>query len=434
MISAILFISFFIFLILGVPIGICLGLSSVCAILYSGTSLTIVATNMYSGISKFLLLAIPFFVLSGNIMAKAGISKRLIKFVDTCVGHKKGGIAIVCVIVACFFGAISGSGPATTAAVGSMCIPFMVEMGYEKRWSAGLIAVAGGLGVIIPPSIPFVLYSLATGVSTGDLFLAGVIPGILIGLFMMAYAVIFCITKGEDKQRIRAKMSELRGNGFLKLFADSFFALLCPIIVLGGIYSGIFTATEAAVVASVYGIVIGLFVHRELKLEKLWAIFRDNAAFIAGTMFVMAPSKATGQVFAYLNITKIIANFMFSISTNPYIVLCMIFVIMFIVGMFVQTTPAIVILAPTLLAVVSQVGIDPIHFGIIMTLALAIAFVTPPVALNLFVGSSMTGLSIDKIVKAFMPFLIGLIVAFFIVSFVPAISLGVLGDWSLTFG
>lgn len=174
--------------------------------------------------------------------------------------------------------------------------------------------------------------------------------------------------------------------------------------------------------------------HRELKLEKLWAIFRDNAAFIAGTMFVMAPSKATGQVFAYLNITKIIANFMFSISTNPYIVLCMIFVIMFIVGMFVQTTPAIVILAPTLLAVVSQVGIDPIHFGIIMTLALAIAFVTPPVALNLFVGSSMTGLSIDKIVRAFMPFLIGLIVAFFIVSFVPAISLGVLGDWSLTFG
>ena len=172
----------------------------------------------------------------------------------------------------------------------------------------------------------------------------------------------------------------------------------------------------------------------KLKLEKLWAIFRDNAAFIAGTMFVMAPSKATGQVFAYLNITKIIANFMFSISTNPYIVLCMIFVIMFIVGMFVQTTPAIVILAPTLLAVVSQVGIDPIHFGIIMTLALAIAFVTPPVALNLFVGSSMTGLSIDKIVRAFMPFLIGLIVAFFIVSFVPAISLGVLGDWSLTFG
>ena len=167
-------------------------------------------------------------------------------FFSYFVGNIPGGVPCAAILTCLFYGAISGSGPATTAAVGSMCIPFMVEMGYEKRWSAGLIAVAGGLGVIIPPSIPFVLYSLATGVSTGDLFLAGVIPGILIGLFMMAYAVIFCITKGEDKQRIRAKMSELRGNGFLKLFADSFFALLCPIIVLGGIYSGLVPPTEAA--------------------------------------------------------------------------------------------------------------------------------------------------------------------------------------------
>ena len=203
--------------------------------------------------------------------------------------------------------------------------------------------------------------------------------------------------------------------------------MIMPVIILGGIYGGFFTATEAAVVAAVYGIIVGLFFHRELKLSALWTIFRDNAAFIAGTMFVMAPAKATGSVFAYLDITGIISEFLFSISSNYYVVLFMIFIILFIVGMFVQTTPAIVILAPTLLAVVSQVGVDPIHFGIIMTLALAIAFVTPPVALNLFVGSSMTGISIDKITKAATPFLVGLIIAFFIVAYCPPISLLVLG-------
>ena len=222
--------------------------------------------------------------------------------------------------------------------------------------------------------------------------------------------------KGDNKFNLKAMG---------KSFWDAKWALVMPVIILGGIYGGYFTATEAAVVAAVYGIIIGLFVYKELKFPKLWEIFRDNTAFIAGTMFVMAPAKATGQVFAYLNITKIISDFLFSISTNYYVILFLIFIILFIVGMFVQTTPAIVILAPTLLAVVQQVGVDPIHFGIIMTLALA--FAPPPVALNLFVGSSMTGISIDKITKAALPFLIGLIVAFFVVAFCPPISLAILG-------
>ena len=390
--------------------------------------------SMVSGLNNFPLLAIPLFIIAGVIMAKGQISERLFNVFSYFVGNRTAGLPCAVTITCLFYGAISGSGPATTAAVGSMCIPLLTSVGYDLTFATALVAVSGSLGIIIPPSIPYIMYCNASGASISELFQAGFLPGVLIALCLMVYSYIYCKIHGEDKDKLNAKCMELRAKGLGTVLKEGFWALMSPVIILGGIYSGIFTATEAAVVASVYGIVIGLFVHRELKLEKLWAIFRDNAAFIAGTMFVMAPSKATGQVFAYLNITKIIANFMFSISTNPYIVLCMIFVIMFIVGMFVQTTPAIVILAPTLLAVVSQVGIDPIHFGIIMTLALAIAFVTPPVALNLFVGSSMTGLSIDKIVRAFMPFLIGLIVAFFIVSFVPAISLGVLGDWSLTFG
>ena len=412
MATGIMFLVMFGLMFLGVPIAVSIYIAMLILIgMNPVTTTNFIAQTLYGGVASFTNLALPFFMICGTIMETGGLSKRLVRFANSLVGGITGSLGMVTVIACMFFGAVSGSAPATVAAIGSIMIPMMVSNGYNKYYS-----------------YPMVLYGVTCNVSVGKLFIAGLGPAFVVGGLLMLINYVMCKRwgiKGDTKLELKNIASS---------FWDAKWALIMPVIILGGIYSGIFTATEAAVVASVYGIVIGLFVHRELKLEKLWAIFRDNAAFIAGTMFVMAPSKATGQVFAYLNITKIIANFMFSISTNPYIVLCMIFVIMFIVGMFVQTTPAIVILAPTLLAVVSQVGIDPIHFGIIMTLALAIAFVTPPVALNLFVGSSMTGLSIDKIVRAFMPFLIGLIVAFFIVSFVPAISLGVLGDWSLTFG
>lgn len=367
-------------------------------------------------------------MICGTIMETGGLSKRLVKFANSLVGCITGSLGMVTVIACMFFGAVSGSAPATVAAIGSIMIPMMVSNGYNKYYATGLTCCAGGLGVIVPPSYPMVLYGVTCNVSVGELFIAGLGPALVVGGILMVINYVMCKRwgiKGDTKFDLK---------NVAVSFWEAKWALVMPVIILGGIYSGVFTATEAAVIASVYGIIVGLFIHRELRLEPLWRIFRDNAAFIAGTMFVMAPSKATGQIFAYLNITQIISDFMFGISSNTYVVLFMIFIIMFIVGMFVQTTPAIVILAPTLLAVVQQVGVDPIHFGIIMTLALAIAFVTPPVALNLFVGSSMTGLSIDRIVKAFMPFLIGLIIAFFVVAFVPAISLGILGDWSLTFG
>ena len=429
--GVILFLIFAVCVLIGVPISMSLGIGSLAAVALGnlGVSPAVIAQRVFGGLQSTSIMAIAFFILAGNLMAGGGISRRIVNFANCLIGNIRGGMSVALVIACAFFAALSGSAPATVVAIGSMLYADMVKQGYPEDRTAGLLVIAGGLGPVIPPSIIMVLYCTLTGASVTNMFSQGMVIGILIMIVLILEALYYAHKEKWPKAETKHTAGEIG-----KIFLEAVPALMTPVIILGGIYSGIFTATEAAVVASVYGIVIGLFVHRELKLEKLWAIFRDNAAFIAGTMFVMAPSKATGQVFAYLNITKIIANFMFSISTNPYIVLCMIFVIMFIVGMFVQTTPAIVILAPTLLAVVSQVGIDPIHFGIIMTLALAIAFVTPPVALNLFVGSSMTGLSIDKIVRAFMPFLIGLIVAFFIVSFVPAISLGVLGDWSLTFG
>ena len=261
MISAILFISFFIFLILGVPIGICLGLSSVCAILYSGTSLTIVATNMYSGISKFLLLAIPFFVLSGNIMAKAGISKRLIKFVDTCVGHKKGGIAIVCVIVACFFGAISGSGPATVAALGAVLIPAMVEQGgFSAPFSTALMATSSSIAIVIPPSIAFVVYASITGTSIADMFMAGIVPGLLMGV-----ALVIVVMLEAKKHNIKPSREKASGKERWDAFKDAFWGFLMPVIILGGIYGGIFTPTEAAAVSVIYSLIIRIRCIRTLR-------------------------------------------------------------------------------------------------------------------------------------------------------------------------
>ena len=308
-----------------------------------------------------------------------------------------------------------------------MCIPFMVEMGYEKRWSAGLIAVAGGLGVIIPPSIPFVLYSLATGVSTGDLFLAGVIPGILIGVFMMAYAVIFCITKGEDKQRIRAKMSELRGNGFLKLFADSFFALLCPIIVLGGIYSGIVTPTEAACVSVFYALFVSLVVYRSITLKDLIPFLASSVKTYGGLAFVLAFATAFGRVLSLTRATKVIEDFIVGNFTTSWSVLSVLVILFLILGMVMDTGPAIVILAPILLPAVQALGVDSVHFGVILVCCLSIGLATPPFGLDLFVAGNLAEEPPMAVAKRAVPFIISFLLALALITYVEPVSLALLG-------
>lgn len=408
---AVLFLVMAVCLAIGVPIGVSLALSMFALLLVNPvTTTTFITQSMYSGVASFTMLALPFFVLAGSIMDTGGISKRIVAVANSLVGNITGGLGIV---------TISGSAPATVAAIGAIMIPQMIINGYDTPYATGLVAVAGSLGVVVPPSYPMVIYGVTNNVSIGALFMAGIGPALVVGGVLMIFNYFYCKKKGYkgtgEKFNIR-NVGHAIWNGKA--------ALLMPIIILGGIYSGFFTPTEAAVVSVVYGIIIGVFVYKELTLKKVVGMFRDNVAFIGGMMFTFAPAAALGSVFSYLGIQKAISAFFLGISTNPYIILMLVFLILTIAGMFVQTTPCVIILSPILLAVVQSVGIDPIHFGVIMTLALCIAFVTPPVASNMFVAMTMTGLSMNKIVKVSLPLILALFIALFICGFVPQISLG----------
>lgn len=423
MISAVLFISFFIFLILGIPIGICLGLSSVCAILYSGTSLTIVATNMYSGISKFLLLAIPFFVLSGNIMAKAGISKRLIRFVDTCVGHTKGGIAIVCVIVACFFGAISGSGPATVAALGMVLIPAMIERGgFSEPFATALMATSSSIAIVIPPSIAFVVYASITGVSIADMFTAGIIPGILMGVALVVVVMI-----EARRKNIQPTQGKASGKERWEAFKDAFWGFLMPIIILGGIYGSIFTPTEAAAVSVVYGLFVGLFIYKEIKLRDLWELMVDSAKTTGGIMLIVACASLFSFVCTKFGIAQAASDLLASVAHNQFVFLLIVNIIFLIAGCFIDANSAMYIFIPIMLPVCKALGYDVVAFGIVATVNLAIGQVTPPVGVNLFVAISVKlkngmQVTIQQISKAVMPMIGASVVVLLLITYIPGIS------------
>ena len=423
MISAVLFISFFIFLIMGVPIAICLGLSSVCAILYSGTSLTIVATNMYAGISKFLLLAIPFFVLSGNIMAKAGISKRLVKFVDTCVGHRRGGIAIVCVIVACFFGAISGSGPATVAALGAVLVPAMVERGgFSAPFSTALMATSSSIAIVIPPSIAFVVYASITGVSIADMFMAGIVPGILMGVALVIVVMVEARKKGIQPAQKKATAKE-RWDAF----KDAFWGFLMPIIILGGIYGGIFTPTEAAAVSVVYGLFVGMVIYKEVKIKDLFDLCVDSAKTTGGIMLIVACASLFSYVCTKFGIADAASQLLGSIAHNQFTFLLIVNVIFLIAGCFIDANSAMYIFIPVMLPVCKALGYDVVAFGVLATVNLAIGQVTPPVGVNLFVAIGIKikkgmEVTLQEISKAVMPMLAACIAVLLVVTYVPVTS------------
>ena len=423
MISAVLFISFFVFLIMGVPIAICLGLSSVCAILYSGTSLTIVATNMYAGISKFLLLAIPFFVLSGNIMAKAGISKRLVRFVDTCVGHKRGGIAIVCVIVACFFGAISGSGPATVAALGAVLIPAMVERGgFSAPFSTALMATSSSIAIVIPPSIAFVVYASITGVSIADMFMAGIVPGILMGVALVIVVMVEARKKGILPAQKKATAKE-RWDAF----KDAFWGFLMPVIILGGIYGGIFTPTEAAAVSVVYGLFVGMVIYREVKLKDLFDICVDSAKTTGGIMLIVASASLFSYVCTKFGIADAASALLGSIAHNQFTFLLIVNIIFLIAGCFIDANSAMYIFIPVMLPVCKALGYDVVAFGVMATVNLAIGQVTPPVGVNLFVAIGIKikkgmEVTLQEISKAVMPMLAACVAVLLVVTYIPVTS------------
>ena len=409
---------------ISIPIGISMVLGSVAPIflLDVGGNIPQLLHNTFSGANNTPILAVPLFILGGVIMAEGGISKRLFNFFAYFVGRIPGGVPCAVILTCLFYGAISGSGPATTAAVGSMCIPFMVSLGYERRWSAGLIAVAGGLGVIIPPSIPFVLYSMATGVSTGDLFLGGVLPGILIGLFMMIYAVVYCLRKGEDKEKIRDKMTELKGRGLLRLFLDSFWALLCPVIILGGIYSGLFTPTEAACVSVFYAILVSLFIYKTIQLKDLIPFLCSSVKTYGGLAFVLAFATAFGRVLSMTKATQAVEAFIVSNFHSAALLLTVLVLVFLLLGMVMDTGPAIIILAPVLLPAVEALGVDSVHFGVVLVCCLSIGLATPPFGLDLFVAGNLSEEPPMAVARRAVPFIVSFLIALALITYVPWFS------------
>lgn len=422
--ALLVFVVFLIAIAVSIPIGVSMILGSIAPIFLMGKGGSVVQllNNTFSGANSTPILAVPLFILGGVIMAKGGISKKLFNFFSYFAGRMPGGLPCAVILTCLFYGAISGSGPATTAAVGSMCVPFLTDLGYEKKWSAGLIAVAGGLGVIIPPSIPFVLYSLATGVSTGDLFLGGVFPGILIGLFLMVYAVYYCVRHGEDRDLINARMKELRSAGFLKLFLDSFWALLCPVIVLGGIYTGFVTPTEAATLSVFYAIIVSLFIYKSIKVNELIPFLCESVKTYGGLAFVLAFATAFGRVLSLTKATKIVENFILGNFHSGIVVLTVLAIIFLILGMVMDTGPAITILVPVLLPAVQALGVDPVHFGVVLVCCLSIGLATPPFGLDLFVAGNIAEEPPMSVARKAVPFMIAFLVALVIITYVPWFS------------
>lgn len=406
------------FFLIGVPVAVALGMSASAIFFLEGNvSLIAVMQRMFNSVDSFPLLAIPFFILAGKLMESGGISRRLIHFANVMFGRVKGGLAIVSIVACSFFAAISGSAAATTAAVGALLIPEMIKRGYERDFSTAVQAAGGTIGIMIPPSVPLILYGVIAGVSIGDLFIAGIVPGIFVAVSLMILVYIISIKKGYGGgERFTAK-------DFGKAFADAILALLMPVIILGGIYGGVFTPTEAAVVAVVYGLIVGLFIYREIKWKELSGIFTSSVITSAVILFIIAGASAFGYYLTRERVPREMAEFMLGITDNWIIALLIINLLLLIIGTFLETSAAIIILTPILVPIAEALGIDLIHFGIIMIVNLAIGFITPPVGVNLFVAANIAGTKFEKLIRAIVPFIIIMIVDVIIISFIPEISL-----------
>ncbi|MGF6862935.1 C4-dicarboxylate transporter DctM subunit [Rhodobacteraceae bacterium MBR-64] len=420
MISALLFVPFLIMLVISVPIGVALGLASTLALLVSGkVSSSYVAQGLVTSIDSFPLMAVPFFVLAGDLMGHGGLSKRLLNVGHVIFGRYTGGLAIIAVVTCMFFAAISGSGPATVAAVGAILLPAMAKDGYRPAFSGGLIASAGSLGVIIPPSIPMVIYATSANVSVTKMFMAGVVPGALIGLSLMIYAWLQARREG-----LGGSAEGYTAREILATVWEAKWALLVPVLILGGIYGGIFTPTEASAVGVIYGLFIGLFVYRELKIADIRHIFATSALTSATIMLIVGAATIFGRVLAIERIPVMMADMITEMIENPLMILLMINVLLLIIGTFMETLAAIIILTPILLPVVVAAGVDPVHFGIVMIANLAIGMVTPPVGVNLFVASRVGEIPLERVVRAALPFLVTMLVVLALITYVPLLSLG----------
>lgn len=420
MVLLILFGSFIVLMLVGVPIAFALGISSVLTLLFSAKMpLTMIIQGMYSSLDAYALLAVPLFILAGLLMEYGGLSRHLINVANAFVGHFKGGLAAAAILACTFFAALSGSGPATVAAIGGLMIPAMVKDRYDAGFASGIVASGGTLGIIIPPSIPLVIYGVTTNTSIGDLFMAGVIPGLLIAVVLWFFS--YMIIKRKYPNIIIHEKASWKERW--KALNEAKLTLLMPIIVLGGIYGGIFTPTEAAGVAVLYSTILGVLIYKEIKWRHWLEIF-EKAILISGIALVIVATASTyGRILILENVPSTIINFLITLTDQGWVIITIILIFLILVGMFMETLSMIILLSPILVPVVAHFGINPIHFGIIMILAAEIGFITPPVGDNLNVASAVSGESFERVSIATLPFTLALILMLFIIAFFPSISM-----------
>ncbi len=407
---------------IGVPIFAALGIATLGELLYSPVPLATLAYTLYSGVDQFPLIAIPCFVLASALMTRAGITGDMVRVMRLLVGARPGGLAAVTILACMFFAAISGSGPGTVAAVGALMIPAMARDGYDEDYAAAVASSGGTLGILIPPSNPMIVYGVLAGVSIGDLFIAGVLPGILMGVLLIAVAIRIARRRGY-RSSIGATADETLGKAVWR----GTFSLAMPFVVLGGIYVGVFTPVEAAIVAVVYALLVGVIVKRALSLAAIWEALSETSAICGGLVLIMGTAILFGESLALNQVPQRLASAMLAVTTDPTLMLLLIGALLVFLGTFMETLSTIIILTPILLPMVTQLGVHPIHFGIILVVASEIGFLTPPLGVNLFVSCNLTGLPLEKVARAAVPFIVAMAAALIAVIVFPWFSLAIVG-------
>ncbi|CAM5530631.1 TRAP transporter large permease [Alcaligenes nematophilus] len=416
--SQIMLVSMLLFFVLTVPVAIAVGLANMAGVAWEGRmTFLVIAQQLYAALDKYPLVAVPFFILAGNLMESGGMSNRMVEFAKSLVGGVQGGLACSCVLTCMIFAAVAGSSVATTFAVGAILIPAMVRHGYPAPFAASLQASAAELGVIIPPSIPMILFAVSTDTSVGELFVAGIGPGLLIGGALMLYVWLYARRHGLGLQDGVGRL------GVWTAFRQAWLALLMPVIILGGIYGGIFTPTEASAVAVVYALIVSMFVYRSVKWGDLSKVLHRSVVSTAVIMFIIANAGVFGFLLNRTGIPAAMGIWLGELFSSPMMFLLGVNVALFVVGMFVETSASIVVLAPLLLPVAMQFGIDPAHFGIIMVVNLALGMVTPPFGVNLFAACSVAGISLEKLIRPLLPFVVVILACLMLISYVPEVSL-----------
>jgi C4-dicarboxylate transporter, DctM subunit len=402
---------------LTISVAVSIGLAGVLGIQVGNANMLISVKEMFNAINKFPLAAIPFFILAGNLMETGGISRRLVEFAKSIVGGVQGGLPMTCVLTCMIFAAVSGSSVATTFAVGAILIPALIKHGYPTTWAASLQATSAELGVIIPPSIPMILYGVSAEVSIGELFIAGFGPGLLIGLALMFFVWAYSKYKGWGKADGDGRL------GFFRATWEAAFALLMPVIILGGIYGGVFTPTEAAAVAVFYALIVGGLIYREIGIQDLFHILRKSVLSSAVIMFIIANAGLFAFLITRAGVPDAIGHWLEDVLKSPAYFLLGVNAALFVIGMFIETSAAIIVLAPILAPVAMHFGIDPVHFGLIMVVNLALGMITPPFGVNLFAACTVARISLDRMIKDLIPFVLVILACLMVITYVPAISL-----------